>query len=165
MRVVLNCFSTHRRPAHTLTTVCADLSSWRQKFCSHKLRDRHNISQVIQRKMLPSTRYIRMNMASAVVFLEHDGGALGMFKPPVCTPCNQQSITDLCPLRIIYVKFLSFERARAWRAATAISERTLLPNIVSGNHEAYRLTSEKSVAETSFSTALLVRIHVKNAGV
>ena len=64
--------------------------------------------------MLTTARYQAHNRMlihmTLEFFLDHGGGAIGIFKSPVCTTCNQQSIMSLCPLHI--VSMLYFLAAR-----------------------------------------------------
>ena len=84
----------------------------RQKLFSHKLRDRHIASQVLQQD---DPQYLRYTHAYGVrvVFPDHGGG---ISRPPVCTTCNQQSITGLCPLHTLFDIYVSLLSERSgWR--------------------------------------------------
>ena len=108
-------FSTHRHEASTFNSpahpvsVRADSSSSRQwTLNSHKLRDRH---VYIHRKYKIPGAYIRGILICTcvwrlrVVFLEHGGGALGLFISLVCT--YLQSSMDLSLSASHYLSFLS----------------------------------------------------------
>ena len=83
---------------------------------SHKLRDRHTYRSILYtsqtQQKISGTYYAVYSCVWRlwVVFLEHGGGALGIFKSPVCT--SNQAWTFFCPLHTIYVVFLSKRSGR-----------------------------------------------------
>ena len=104
-----SCPPSQHRSLRPLSTYLGHSTLATKALYSHKLRDRHiYTSQTHQ--TIPGTYnavYSSCVWRLWVVFLEHGGGVLGIFKSPVCALTYNQAWTFLCPLHTIYVAFLS----------------------------------------------------------